>query len=227
MRKSSLLLVDDHPIVCLGVETLLKGAADFQWLGAVSNAVEALAEAKRLEPDLIVLDLMLAGRDGLELIGELSRAAPQTRIVICSAMEEKIYARRCFEAGAFGYVPKEAGFMALLAAIRSVAAGEPYASDGIKQAIFKQAVGRKSAGPPPGLEGLSNQELCVFRLLGSGLGSAEIAAKLGVSVKTVSTYRERIKNKLNLQNARELERGAEAFFREGALPPTHGEGDSR
>jgi len=217
MRKNSLLLVDDHPIVCLGVEALLKGAPDIEWLGACSNASDTLARAGDLQPEVIVLDLMLGGRDGLELIGSLLKAAPATRIVIFSALDERTHARRAFSAGAHGYVVKEAGFVALLKAIRSVAAGEPYASDRVKQGLLEEAIGRKPDASTGAVDRLSNQELYVFRLLGSGLGSAEIAAKLGISQKTVSTHRERIKNKLGIHTARELERKAEQFFREGSV----------
>ncbi len=215
MRKISLLLVDDHPIVGLGVETLLKAATDFEWLGISANAAEAVVRAGALQPGVIVLDLMLGGRDGLELIAGLLQTAPSTRIVIFSALDEKVYALRAFTAGASGYVMKESGFPALLKAIRSVATGEPFASDRVKQALLESAVGRRLPASTTQIEQLSNQELCVFRLLGSGMGSADIATQLGISPKTVSTHRERIKNKLGIHTARELESRAEQSFREG------------
>jgi len=214
MQKLRLLLVDDHPIVSLGMETLLKEAGEFEWLGAAATPADALAQVERLQPDLIVLDLILGGGNGLNLISDILKEAPQVCIVVYSGLEEKVYAHRCLEAGAMGYVVKEAGYLALLAALRSVAAGEPYASDFVKQSLLRKAIGRRACASLSGVESLSNQEVSVFHLLGSGLSSAEVAGRLGIGVKTVSAYRERIKNKLGLQNARELERGAEAFFRE-------------
>jgi len=186
------MLVEDHPIVSLGVQTLLNEADDFEWLEAADTPRRALEEAERLQSDLIVLNLMLGGRDGLELIGALIEKAPGAWVVVCSSLDEKIYARRALSAGA---------------------AGNPYVSEDVQKAILRDSIGRKSPTESPGIDALSNQELCVFRLIGSGLGSAAVAEKLGISPKTVGTHRERIKSKLGFRSARELERRAEEFFR--------------
>ena len=209
---SRVLLVDDHPIVGLGVETLLDGCDRFELLGKAEDHHAARRLSTQWQPDLIILDLLLGGRDGLELISELLENAGAASIIIYSSLPEGTHARRAFRAGARGYVMKEAGLHALLEALETVACGEPYASAAVKQSLLEECIGKKSPGNSR-VESLSNQELHIFRLIGSGLGSLEIAAQLSISPKTVSSHRERIKNKLGLPSGRELVRRAEDFFR--------------
>lgn len=215
--------MDDHPIVRFGVQMLLSDASEFKLLGAAASATEALKAAETLQPDLIVLDLVLGGRSGLELVPDLLKeTGGKARIVIYSTLDEKIYARRALRAGAWGYVMKEHGLQVLMEAFRSVMRGESYASPGVKQELLNASIGGRTTRGQTGVASLSNQELHVFLLLGSGLSSTLIAEKLGVSPKTVGTHRERIKNKLGYHSARELERGAEEFHRNdgsASVPP--------
>ncbi len=204
MRRFNLLSVDVHPIFSLGVEMLLKEASKFLCLGTVTDASTAFEHAHRLSPDIIVLDLIFDKWEGLSLIVVLLEAAPAARIVIYSTLEEKVYARKAFEVGASGYVVKEAGLMAL----PSVAAGYPFVSEAVKQTMLDEAIGQRTGRSLSGMAILSHHELCVLRLL----GSAEVATKLGVSTSTGGTYCDRIRNRLVLHTAGEVELHAEALF---------------
>ena len=216
--KFKILLVDDHPIIALGIATLLTDASEFELIGKAQDHTEAMDLVGRLKPDLMVLDLLMGGRDGFELITTLTGQNKGLRIVVYSSLPEQTHARRAFRAGARGYVMKETGLVVLLEAIRAVARGESYASDAIKQALLEDCINGRAACDT---ERLSNQELHIFRLIGLGLGSAEIAAKLGISPKTVSSHRERIKDKLGVQTARDLNRKAELFSLDSPLSTTH------
>ena len=208
----SILLADDHEIVCLGLRMLLDAEGAFKICGQTDTAGKAVDLATKLQPDLIVVDLMMGGRDGIELIRELRQVAPSARIIVYSALSEIRYARRALRVGAIGYVMKSAGLLKLQEALALAAIGQPYASEAVHKILLDDCVGRKPDGSDARLNQLSNKELHVFQLLGSGLKTVEIAVRMGVSIKTVSTYRERIKNKMNLHNARELERSAEEHF---------------
>jgi len=190
----------------------LEGSKHLELIASVATAAEAIALAQQHQPDMIILDLVLGGRNGLELLTELRSIAPSTHVIVYSALDEKLYAQRAFAAGAEGYVMKEAGLLALEEALRTVVQGVPYASEAIKRSLLEEAIKGRLPAAPRGVESLSNQELHIFRLIGSGISSSAIAAQLGISPKTVSTHRERIKNKLGFQTSRELERAAEDFF---------------
>ncbi len=211
-KSFNLIHVDDHPIVNFGVKALLEETESIRLIASAATAADAITLARQHQPDLIVLDLVLGGRSGLELIPELLSVAENAGIIVYSALDERLYAQRAFAAGARGYVMKEAGLLALLEAIRTVAQGVPYASDAIKRALLEKSIKGKATSSPRGIEALSNQELYIFRLIGSGLSSSAIAEQLGISPKTVSSHRERIKNKLGLQTSRELERIAEEAY---------------
>ena len=190
----------------------MEGSKNLELIASVATAAEGVVLAQQHRPDLIILDLVLGGRNGLELLAELRSITPGSRVIVYSALDETFYAQRAFAAGAEGYVMKEAGLLALEEALRTVTQGAPYASDAIKRALLEEAVKGRPATPPLGVAGLSNQELHIFRLIGSGISSSAIAAQLGISPKTVSTHRERIKTKLGFNTSRELDRAAEVFF---------------
>lgn len=210
-KKSKVLLIDDHPIVFLAVKTLLASSPDFvlcpQNLGEASVAEHVRQE----QPHLIILDLLLDGRNGLELIPSIIREAPSARVVVYSSLDETRNAPRAFRSGAMGYVMKKEPATVLLQALHTVRAGKRYASEVVQQLLMNEAI----VGPQPrtGVNELSNQQLQVFRLLGGGLSVAEVAHKLGVSTKTVHSHRERIKDKLNLHSGVELQKSAEVYYR--------------
>ena len=205
-----LLLIDDHPIVSVGLKALLEDSQDFALTHMAQSSREAIAMASQKPFDIIILDLVLPGRSGLEVIPELRDCCPDCRIVVYSSLPENLYAARSIKAGAHAYVHKEAGLSQLQEALYTVSAGKIHVSEEVKEDMLLHYSDKKSGEND--LSVLSNQELNVLRLIGSGLRLSEIAAELGISPKTVGTHRERIKNKLNLHSGRELDLFAVSVF---------------
>lgn len=210
------LLVDDHPVMRMGLRMVLEPSGKFTVCGEASTVVGGRELAEQLKPDFVVLDLLLGGRDGMELISDILAAHPAAYILIYSSQDELRHARRALQAGARGYVCKTASLPDVLAALEALARGELHVSAAVQRALVQEAARGNAATANP-LDNLSNRELQVFRLLGSGLGTEAVAKELHLSVKTVGTYRERLKDKLGLENARELERRAESYVRTGTF----------
>ena len=206
----TILLVDDHPIVSLGLKSLVEESEDFVVQHVVTCNQEAVDWCGKETPDLIVLDLHLPGRNGLDVIPLLRQECSKTRIVVYSSMPEELYAARCIKAGACAYVHKESGPSQLIKALYGVLDGKIVVSESVQQDMLRQHSGHHASGDD--LSVLSNQELHVFRLIGSGLRSSDIATKLGISPKTVGSHRERIKNKLTLHSGKELDQLAMSRF---------------
>lgn len=210
-RPARVVIIEDHPVVRDGLVQLAKGGAHLEVLEAVGDEQSALDAVRRHEPDLVLADLMLGGRDGLGMIAALTEQVPGARILVLSMMNEAVYAERALRAGALGYVMKSAETDEVLLAIRSVLEGRVYLSPRIFVKVFRGILHRSPASRVPGAEGLSDRELHVFQLIGSGMPNREIAAQLGISVKTVEAHRENLKNKLGLQDAAELANAASLF----------------
>ncbi len=206
MKK--ILIVDDHPLMREGLALALNAEADLTVCGQVASAEEALTTLEELDPDLIIVDISLPGMSGLELIKYLQGLRSEIRILVVSRHDETFYAERAIRTGAHGYVMKiEAGDV-LVTAVRRVLDGRIYVSEEINQRLLLgMASGRPQMAVLP-LEVLSNRELRVFELMGQGLNTREISERLYLSVKTVESYRARIKSKLNLKTAAELMRYA-------------------
>lgn len=215
-EAARVLIVDDHSIVRFGLRQILDQEADFVVCGEAATPVEARRQVEAGRPDFAIFDLTLGGRDGLGLLRELHDLRPAMRMLVYSAQPELVYAPRAFDAGACGYLMKDAGIEKVPEALVALRRGERYASDAVQRAMFQSAAG----GRPPlpaSLTSLSDRELQVLRLLGTGLGTAEIAASLALSMKTIGTYRERLKQKLGAETALQLERCAADFIRTGSL----------
>ena len=195
---------------------ILEQDSRFAVCGEAASPVEARRQMAQCLPDLALFDLMLGGRDGLGLLGELHDLRPAVRILVYSAQPELVYAPRAFQAGACGYLMKDSGLDSVPEALTTLLRGERYASAAVQRAMFQDAAGGRPPASGP-LEALSDRELQVLRLLGTGLGTAEIANSLSLSIKTVGTYRERLKIKLGAGDARQLERRAANFIRTGNL----------
>jgi DNA-binding NarL/FixJ family response regulator len=193
------LVVDDHPLVRQGLEHLINQAVDLVTCGLAADAAQALVLADEASPDVIVVDLSLGGDSGLDLIGELVRRSPAVPVLALSMLDETVYAERALRAGARGYVMKGEETDEVLAAIRSVHAGERYLGPRLRP-------GASATAEQPGslLNKLSDREFQVFELVGRGLATREIAQTLGVGVKTVETHRHRIKEKLGFKAAHEV-----------------------
>ena len=209
------LIVDDHAIVRFGLVQILATDPRFAVCGEAANAAEARHQIDRCRPDLAIVELMLGGRDDVALLRELHDRRPEALILVYSAQPELVYAPRAFQAGARGYLMKDAGVKAVPEALAVLLGGERYAGPAVQRAMFQAAAaGRSAAGL---LAALSDRELQVLRLLGSGMDTARIASELSLSIKTVGTYRERLKVKLGADNALQLERRAADFIRNGTL----------
>lgn len=217
MREPArVLIVDDHSIVRFGLRQVLEQESHFSVCGEAATPVEAKQLAGTCQPDLVLFDLTLGGRDGLGLLRELHELRPAMRILVYSAQPELVYAPRAFQAGAFGYLMKDAGIDKVPEALAALLRGERYASDAVRRAMFQNVTGGRPL-PSAELDALSDRELQVLRLLGTGLGTAEISAALSLSIKTIGTYRERLKLKLGAGNASQLERRAAEFIRTGRI----------
>ncbi|HVN46808.1 MAG TPA: response regulator transcription factor [Steroidobacteraceae bacterium] len=202
-----ILVVDDHPIVRLGIRQMIDAEADLEICGEVDSAEAALQLAQRLAPDLALVDLSLARGTAFGLIRDLRAAAAGLRVLVLSMHDETLFAERVLRAGARGYIMKQAAIEGLIGAIRQVASGRVYVSERIAQGVLER-IGDRVDEPSELLHGLTDRELEVFELIGRGGSTAGIARELAVSVKTVETYRSNIKMKLNLKDANELVRFA-------------------
>jgi|SRR5690554_1243913 DNA-binding NarL/FixJ family response regulator len=200
----TIFIVDDHPLMRKGMALTLEAEQDLSVIGQAASAEEAVEMIDKLDPDLAIVDVSLPGMSGLELIKHLQALKPDLNILVVSRHDESLYAERAIRAGARGYLMKLEAGEVIVKAVRHVLAGGIYVSDEIKERLLMgMMTGRKEMNQSP-LEVLSDRELEVFELTGQGLGTREIAERLHLSVKTVESYRARIKNKLNLGTAAEL-----------------------
>jgi DNA-binding NarL/FixJ family response regulator len=203
-RKSTIFLVDDHPIVRQGLALLINREADLRVCGDAEEAGSALQRIDELKPDLAVVDISLNGPDGLDLLKNIRARHPNLPVLILSMLDESLYAERALRDGASGYIMKQEATERVLVAIRRILGGEIYVSDRMASRMLHRFVGGSSPEPQSPIAGLTDRELEVFRLIGEGHGTRQIAEELHLSVKTVESYQAHIKDKLSLKNAREL-----------------------
>ena len=213
-RKSRILVVDDHPLLREGVMQLINRQRDLLACAEAASLTEAQAALENGHPDLILLDLRLGGGDVLEFIKASRARFPKVRILILSQHDEPLYAERTLRAGASGYVIKEEAPGEVLTAIRVVLTGEVYISRKIAALVLQRMVHQGQPDGATRLEDLTDREFTIYQLIGSGLTSREIAEELKLSVKTVETHREHIKQKRGLRNATELVRDATKWVTE-------------
>jgi DNA-binding NarL/FixJ family response regulator len=203
-RKSKIFVVDDHPIVRQGLGLLINREPDMIVCGAAEETQSALRAIPTLQPDVMVVDISLNGPDGLELVKTIRTRDANLPILVLSMHDESIYAERALRAGANGYIMKQEATEKVLVAIRRILRGEVYLSDRVSSKMLQQYVRGSSTARESPVADLSDRELEVFRLVGEGHGTRQIAEELHLSVKTVETYQAHIKEKLSLRNAREL-----------------------
>jgi DNA-binding NarL/FixJ family response regulator len=203
-RKAKVLVVDDHPIVRQGMAQLIGHEPDLTVCAGADNAADALKAIAAEAPDVVVVDLSLKGTSGLDLIKDIKIRFPKLPVLVLSMYDEAIYAERALRAGARGYMMKEEAIDKVLPALRTVLGGDIYLSQAMASRLLHVFVGGRPDGGASPAEVLSDRELEVFRLIGKGLGNAEIAQHLHISPKTVETYRAHLKNKLHLSSAGEL-----------------------
>ena len=206
--RRRILLVDDHPFMRAGLGQLIDCQPDLVVGGEAGNPAEALQALARQRPDLILTDLTMPGRSGLEFIKDLRAAHPEIPILVVSMHDEAVYAERVLRAGARGYIMKEAGGENLLGAIRQVLRGEVYVSHKMSARILEDLSRRRPRGSTSPIERLTDREFEVFQLIGQGKGTREIAAELHLSPKTVDVHRSHLKEKLGLPDSTALIRHA-------------------
>jgi len=203
-KKCRVLLVDDHPIVRQGLALLIDREPDLCVCGEAESAHSAFHAIATLLPDLVVLDISLSGPDGLDVLKEIRMKTTNLPVLILSMHDESIYAERAMRAGANGYIMKQEATEKVLVAIRRILQGEVYLSDRLTSTMLQQYVRGASQVKTSPLVNLTDRELEVFRLIGEGHGTRQIADELHLSVKTIESYQAHIKEKLALRNAREL-----------------------
>ena len=202
------LLVDDHPLMRTGLTLLLNATADLEVCAEAGNAAEAIGLITKLSPDIVVLDLGLPDRNGLEVLKDFQALNPNLPVLVVSMHDEMLYAERTLRAGARGYVMKEAGGEKLLLAIRAVSEGRVFVSERVSSELLGN-LGRKTSVNPNRdlmLDRLSDREFEIFRLLGEGHSTRTIAERLRLSPKTVDAHRANIKSKLALKDGAALVR---------------------
>lgn len=201
------MIVDDHPLLRLGLSRLIEGDGDIEVCCEADTIGEALRLAQAKAPDLVISDLSLADGNGLDLIKRLRAAHPNVRILVCSMHDEALFAYRALDAGAMGYICKEEATLRIVDAVRQVLSGKIWLSDAMTERML-QGFSHGGLSSRRGIDSLSNRELEVFGMIGRGVKTSEIAEQLHLSVKTVESHRENIKKKLNLDSGSELNRYA-------------------
>lgn len=198
-------IADDHAIVREGLKRIVSSCEGMQVVGEAADGMEVMQRVRTLDMDVLMLDLSMPGRSGMELIKLVRAEKPRLRILVLSMHQEMQYAVRAIKSGASGYLTKESAPAQLEQAIRKVAAGGAFISDEVAQQL---ALGAMPGGAPVPHESLSNREFEVLRLLAGGISVTEIAGQLNLSVKTVSTHKANLMHKMSLANSTELVRYA-------------------
>ncbi|MFT5207670.1 MAG: DNA-binding NarL/FixJ family response regulator [Candidatus Omnitrophota bacterium] len=206
--KVKIMIVDDHPIMRRGLAELIHLEDDLVMCAEAESISTALELIKLHKPKLILVDLSLKDENGLELVKDIKVRFPAVLMLVLSMHDETFYAERALRAGARGYIMKQQAPSLIVIAIRRILSGEVYLSDTMSAKILRKIAGEKNTKIESPVDSLSDRELEVFRLLGSGLGTRQIAKKLSRSVKTVESYREHIKLKLDLKDSSELVQNA-------------------
>ena len=203
-QRRQLLLVDEQPILREGFAHLIALQNDLKVCGQADNVAKALSEIAARGPDLVILDIALQGMNGIELIKRIQSLHPQLPVLVLSVLDEALFAERALRAGAKGYIMKQAPTEEVMGAIRRVIRGGRYLSKKMQERMLENLSNGNTAGSSPGVQCLSDRELEVFQLVGSGCATREIATRLHLSVKTIETYRAHIKKKLKLRSGMEL-----------------------
>ena len=212
--KSRILIVDDHPVFCEGLRRMLDRHPSLVVCGQVPDAASAMKAVAELKPDLALVDISLEGTNGIDLIKSLKAKHEDLPILVVSMHDESLYAERALRAGAQGYIMKNQPIQIVRAAIFKVLGGDVFLSDKMSTAVLARLLlGRKDQPASP-LEQLSDRELEVFQMLGEGKSSRQIAEDLDLTIPTIHSFRNRIKEKLQYKNSTELVLHAMQWVRE-------------
>jgi two-component system response regulator NreC len=203
-----IVLADDHPVVRLGIRHVLEAPPDFEVVGEVAEALAVIPEVTALKPDVLVLDLVMPGMNGLEIIRQLTRDVPQTRIVVLSMHANEAYVVEALRHGASAYVLKGCEAQELVRAIRDVSDGKRYLSPPLSDRGIEAYLQKTSGAAPDPYETLSTRERQILHLVAEGLTNRDIAARLFINVRTVESHRASLMHKLDLHKPTDLVRYA-------------------
>lgn len=205
--KIRILLADDHAVLRAGLRALLSREPDMEVVGEAASGTETLRKVEELRPDVVLMDISMPGMEGLEATAQIKQKHPRVKVLILTMHEDRRYLLPALKAGASGYVVKRAADVELIGAIRAIQRGEAFLHPSMAKFLVEEYAEEKAAGVSEG-QPLTDREGEVLRLIAEGLSYKEMADRLGISVKTVDSYRERIKEKLNLHSRAELVRYA-------------------
>jgi DNA-binding NarL/FixJ family response regulator len=215
-EKSRIFLVDDHAMFRDGLRQLIDREPDLMVCGDAAEAESALNEILKLKPDLVVVDITLGGTSGIDLIKTIKNESEDVPVLVVSMHDESLYAERALRAGAMGYVMKQEPAKTVKTAIRKVLGGDMHLSEKMASSVITKFMRGSDEIPPSPLEKLSDRELEVFQMLGMGKGIREIAEEMNVTIPTVNSFRNRIKEKLQLKSSTEVMLHAIHWSREGS-----------
>lgn len=207
MTKRKIFIVDDHPIMRQGLAQLINHESDLEVVGEASDAASGLSGVLTTNPDVVIVDISLPGKNGLELIKDIRSHLKSVSLLVHSMHDETLYVERVLRAGAQGYIMKHEGGKKVMEAIRRILAGEIYVSTTMSAKILEIFSNRRPSAADP-IDGLSDRQFEIFQMIGHGKGTRAIAEELKVSVKTVDAHRANIKEKLRLRSGNELVRYA-------------------
>lgn len=216
-NKKKILLVEDHPIFRLGLVELINQEDDFIAFGDSKDVEPAIKEIETLKPDLIIADITLKKSDGIDLVKYVKKYHKNIPVLVLSMHDEYLYAERALHAGAKGYIMKQEAMESVVTAIHHVLDGKIYLNEKMKEHILSNISDTLETKKKTPIDRLTDRELQVFKMIGRGFSSRDIAEKLFLSIKTIGTYRERIKTKLNVKHANELIRCAVHFEKTGQI----------
>ncbi|PID74779.1 MAG: DNA-binding response regulator [Desulfobacterales bacterium] len=208
MTETKILIVDDHPVFCMGMKELLTREEGFQVCALAEDITSAKRAIAETVPDMAIVDISLSGENGLDLVKEISASGKKIAVLVLSMHDESVWAERSIRAGARGYMMKKEAAESIIEAIKNIVSGRMHVSGKMMSQLLDKFQVNPAAGHAPAEDVLTDRELEVFRLIGKGLSTREIAERMKLGVKTIGTYRDRIKQKLCLKNAAELTRRA-------------------
>jgi DNA-binding NarL/FixJ family response regulator len=217
--ETRVLIVDDHPFMRRGLAQTINDQPGLEVCGEAGSVAEALKIMESCSPHLAVVDISLGAESGIELIQAIRERWPSIKVLVSSMHDETLFAERALRAGALGFVNKGEPPAVFVAALQRVSSGQIYLSERMTNRMLDQVLTDKLEANRSPIETLSNRELEVFEMIGKGMSTKQIAARLGLSPKTIETYREHIKQKLNLANATELTRNAVQWVLEQGRQP--------
>ncbi|MBU1565492.1 MAG: response regulator transcription factor [Proteobacteria bacterium] len=216
-KSMSIIIVEDHPIFRMGMKEMIEHEPDMCVCGEAGDVASALKLIREQKPDLVVVDLSLKGSNGLDLVKEIAEHHKPTLSLVLSMHDEALHAERCILAGAKGYIMKQEASESVVLAIRRIMAGHIHVSPRIMSHILNSFQKQPDLVNESPLKRITDREFEIFQLIGRGMSPKQIAGQLNISVKTIGTYRERIKEKLGLNSAGELVRHAVIWAETGVF----------